>query len=64
MVKKVHGCGMPTDMWGDSLPFERGATSRSPMGVFSEETLDRIATESAAVDAGKDRIFGLAEAFA
>ena len=28
------------------------------MGVFGEETLDRIAAESAATDTRKDRIFG------
>jgi hypothetical protein len=64
VVKKVHGCGMPTDMWGDTLPIERRATSCGQMDVFSHEAFDRIATESAAADAGKDRIFGLAVAFA
>jgi len=63
VVKKVHGCGMSTDMWGNSLPFEGGATSCGQTGVFSHETFDRIPTESAAADAGKDRIFGLALAF-
>ena len=48
----------------DLLPFERRATPRGKMGVFGEETLDRIAAESAAADAGKDRIFGLTVAFA
>ena len=33
------------------------------MGVFSEETLDRIATQSAAANAEKDRIFRLTVAF-
>ncbi len=63
MVKKVHGCGVATDMRGDSLPFERRATPRGQMGVFCEKTLDRIAAESATANAGKDRIFGLTVAF-
>ena len=63
MVKKVHGCGVATDMRGDSLPFERRAAPRGKMGVFGEKTLDRIAAESATADAGKDRIFGLTVAF-
>jgi hypothetical protein len=34
------------------------------MGVFGEEALDRITAESAAADAGKDRIFEPTVAFA
>jgi hypothetical protein len=51
-------------MWGDSLSFERWASSCGQMDVFSHATFDRIATEPAATGAGKDRIFGLAVAFA
>ena len=64
VVKKVHGRAVPTDMRGDLLPFKRRATPRGPTGVFGKEVLDCITAESAASDAGKDRIFGLAEAFA
>ena len=63
MVKKVHGCGVATDMRGDSLPFERRATPRGQLGVFCEKTLDRVAAESATADAGKERVFGLTVAF-
>jgi hypothetical protein len=63
MVKKVHGCGVPTDMRRDSLPFERRATACGQMGVLSEQTRDGIAAEPAATDAGKDRILGLTVAF-
>jgi hypothetical protein len=63
-MKKVHGCGVPTDMRSDLLPFERRATSCGQMGVFGEEALDRITAESAAADAGKDRIFEPTVAFA
>ena len=59
MVKKVHGCGVATDMRADLLPFEGRATRRGQMGVFGQETLDRITAKSAAADAGKDWIFGL-----
>jgi hypothetical protein len=54
MVKKVHGCGVPTDVRANFLPFEGWATPLGQMGVFGEEALDRIATESAAAGAGKD----------
>jgi len=64
MVKKVHGCGVPTDMRGDILLFERRATPCGQVGVFGDETLDRIAAECAATDAGKHRIFGPTVAFA
>ena len=64
MMKKVHGCGVPTDMWSDFLPFERRATPRGQMGVFGEETLNRIATEPAAADAGEDGVLGPTVAFA
>jgi hypothetical protein len=59
VVKKVHGGGVPTDMGGDLLLFERRATPRGQMGVFGEEILDRIATESAATDTRKDWILWL-----
>jgi len=64
MVKKVHGCGVPTDVRADLLPLERRATWRGQMGVFGEEALNRITAESAAADAGKDWILGLTVAFA
>jgi hypothetical protein len=34
------------------------------MGVFGEQALDRITAQSAAANAGKDRVFGLTAAFA
>jgi hypothetical protein len=52
------------DVRRDFLPFERGATPRGKMGVFGEETFDRIAAESAATGVRKGRIFGLTLAFA
>ena len=64
MVKKVHGRGVPTDVRADLLPFEGRATCRGQMGVFGEEALDRITAESAAADAGEDRIFEPTVAFA
>ena len=59
MMKKVHGCGMSADMGGDLLLFERRATPHGQIGVFGEEILDRIATESAATDVRKDWILWL-----
>src|SRR5215470_6656590 len=63
VVKKVHGCGVATDMRGDSLPFERGTCLHGNAGLLDEETLDCIAAQSTAPEAGKDRIFGLTVAF-
>jgi hypothetical protein len=45
------------------LPFERRAGRFRTTGVFGDETLDCIATESGATDAGKERIFRLTVAF-
>jgi hypothetical protein len=64
MVKKVHGCGVPTDVRANFLSFQGRATCRGQMGVFGEEALNRIAAESAAADAGKDWILWLTMAFA
>ena len=63
VVKKVHGCGVPTDVRANFLPFEGRATPLGQMGVFDEEALNRITAESAAADAGKDWILGLTVAF-
>jgi hypothetical protein len=46
-------------MGGDLLLFERRATPRGQIGVFGEEILDRIATESAATDTRKDWVLWL-----
>jgi hypothetical protein len=59
MMKEIHGRGMSADMGGDLLLFERRATPRGQIGVFGEEILDRIATESAATDTRKDWILWL-----
>ena len=48
VVKKVHGCGVATDMRGDPLPFKRGTCLHGNTGVLGEETLDRIAAQSTA----------------
>ena len=53
VVQKVHRYGMSAHMRRDLFPFERRAIRGSQMAVFREATLDRIATESAATDAGK-----------
>jgi len=50
-------------MRGDSLPFERGTCLHGNAGLLDEETLDCIAAQSTAPEAGKDRIFGLTVAF-
>lgn len=63
MVKKIHGCGVATDVWGDSLVLERWTTLRSQLDVFCEKTLDRVTAESATPDTGKDRIFDVPVAF-
>jgi len=57
VLQKVHGCGVTQYVRRDSLLFEV-ASLCGKMGVLGEETLDRIAAESAATDTRKDRIFG------
>ena len=56
VLKKVHGCGVATDTRGDPFPFKRGTCPCGNTGVLGEETLDRIAAQSTAPEAGKDRI--------
>ena len=63
MLQEVHGCGVTTDVRGESLPFERGTGRCGKMGVLGNETLDRIAAESATTDTRKERIFGQTMAF-
>jgi hypothetical protein len=56
VLKKVHGCGVSTDVRGYSLPSERGAGLGGKMGVLGDATLDRIAAKSMVTHAGEDRI--------
>jgi hypothetical protein len=56
VLKKVHGCGVSTNVRGYSLPCERGAGLCGKMGVPSDATLDRIAAKPTVTHAGEDRI--------
>src|SRR5260370_18026929 len=58
VLQEIHGCGVTTHVRGNSLPLERGTGRCGKMGVLGDETLDRIAAESATTDTRKDRIFG------
>jgi len=64
VLKKVHGGGVTKYMGRDVLPFERRASRFGTVRVLGDETLDRIAAESTATDAGKDRVIGQTVAFA
>ena len=64
MMKKVHRCGVSTDMRGDSLTSKRRAGLCSTMGVLGEEMLNRVTTKSVSPDAGKERICRLTCSFA
>src|SRR4030095_4349383 len=63
MLQKVHGCGMSKDMRRNFFGFEGGASRWGNVGLFSDETLDRIPAKSPAADAGKDWLFGLTVPF-
>jgi hypothetical protein len=63
MLQKVHGGGVSTNMRGYSLPFKRGTGLYGNTGVLGKETLDCIAAQSTASEAGKERIFGLTVMF-